>query len=349
MDGIIINFFSWNNGQCEFIIQATQGAGQKPLTLKSNQHCIEIMTGAVVPENTDCVIPIEQIQIKDGKAVLDPKLKLAIWQNIRRQGDDHRKGKRLIEKGCLLNAAHIAVAVSVGKTNLRVSTQSKIAIISTGDEIVSLNTKAKVFQIYPSNSAFLKAAFDHTGLFESSVFHFADHKKVLLREIKKILKNFDVLVLTGGVSMGKFDYVPQVLEELGVKVLFHKVEQKPGKPFWFGKSKNNQPVFALPGNPVSTQVGACRYVIPHLKNALGLNAVNPEYAVLKKNFRPDSTLTFFLLVKIICNSKGLWEAEPVMTRGSGDLAATAKADGFMEIPPHKKIIQAGFVGRVYRW
>lgn len=348
MDGITIKQSSFRNGIRDFKIEGIQAAGLAALKLKSSNGCFEIMTGAVIPKGCDCVIPIENVTFNNGTATVKHHYSPAIGQNIRRQGSDHKKGKRLLLKGTILLSPQIAIAASVGKTKIKVTEKPKIAIISTGDEIVPINkANIKSFQIRQSNSLFIKSALDQTFLFDSIIFHFRDDKKLLLKEIARILKHFDALVLTGGVSMGKFDYVPEVLKKLGVRVLFHKVKQKPGKPFWFGK-KGRKIIFALPGNPVSTQVGTYRFVIPHLKKAVGMNDPQ-QFAILKNNFNLNTDFTFFLPVKIQSNSKAQLEATPVLTGGSGDFGSLAESDGFMELPSGQKIFKAGFISPIYRW
>ena len=349
MDGIAVKWAAWKSGVREFKITAIQAAGTPPVTIKRDNECAEIMTGAVLTRGADCVIPVECLTIKQNSAYLNDDVKLQPMLNIRPKGADHKKGVVLVEKGCILTPAKVATAAAIGKSKVKVSYQPRVAIISTGDEIVDIDADIKPYQVRKSNSYFIKSALDNTRLFNSSAFHFKDDRKILLRQIAAILDEFDVLVLTGGVSMGKFDYIPGVMEELGVKLLFHKVKQKPGRPFWFGKSKKHQPVFALPGNPVSTQVGIMRYVIPSLKTSLNLKNIPEEYAVLSRDYQPDTLLTFFLTVQLTYNKKGTLEAYPVATGGSGDFAGTAVCDGFMELPANLGLIKAGFSGKVYRW
>jgi molybdopterin molybdotransferase len=230
-----------------------------------------------------------------------------------------------------------------------VTAKPKIAVIATGDELVDIGRKTiKPYQIRLSNSYALDAALRQTGLCDARMFHFIDDKKILRREIKKILNQFDILVLSGGVSMGEFDYVPQVLAELGVQVLFHKVAQKPGKPFWFGKNKKGKIVFALPGNPVSTQICAHRYVIPYLHKIAGL-PYNGYWAVLDEDLSAKTDLTYFAPVKIFSEDNGTLRATPVATGGSGDYASLSQADGFLELKAKQKHFPQGFVAPFYSW
>jgi len=348
MDGIAIKLDFYKHGRRSFKIEGIQSAGMDALSLQAGDGCCEVMTGAMLPKGCDCIIPIEQVKINGHDAVVADNLLLVTMQHVRRQGSDHKKGMKLMRKGSVILPPQIAVAASVGKATVKVSARPNVAVISTGDELVDIDAVVKRYQIRKSNSVFIKTALMRTNLFNIEAFHFPDNKELLLKKIGILLEKFDVCIFTGGVSMGKFDFVPQVLKELGVQVLFHKVKQKPGKPFWFGKSNEGKPVFALPGNPVSTQVGAYRYVLPSLKRALGIQPIL-EQAVLSDEYKLDTKFTFFLMVKIISNPKAQLEARPVITGGSGDFSSIAESDGFMELPAEQDIIKAGFVGPLYRW
>ncbi len=325
MDGIAIRFKSWQRGVRAYDLKGIQPAGKPALTIRRENECVEIMTGAVLPSGLDCVIPIEFVTIKAKKAFIKNHLSVKKLQFIHQEGKDHRKGDLLLQKGYVLTPPRIGIAASVGRDRIRLSAKPKIAIISTGDELVDVAKKPKLYQTRISNSYALKSAFDLTNLFDSDIFHLRDNKKEMYRKLKTLIGSYDVLVLSGGVSMGKFDYVPQVLKQLGVKTLFHKVTQKPGKPFWFGMYKEKKPVFALPGNPVSTIVCAYRYVLPALRQALGLK-IRMEYVSVQVPPQSHKHLTIFLPVRVK-NS----QLKIVSLNNSGDFASLADTDGFIEV------------------
>jgi molybdopterin molybdotransferase len=158
-----------------------------------------------------------------------------------------------------------------------------------------------------------------------------------------------VLVLSGGVSMGKLDLVPQVLRELGVQTIFHKVAQRPGKPLWFGVASSGAVVFALPGNPVSSFVCLVRYVMPALFASLGEPLGTPEKMALGAPVTVNPALTFFLPVRTEVDDWGRVWAMPRPTNGSGDFTALAGTDGFVELPPGPNTYPKGFVTRLHRW
>ena len=175
----------------------------------------------------------------------------------------------------------------------------------------------------------------------ASKLHLKDDKKIMIRELQKKLNENDVLIFSGGVSKGKADYLPGVLEELQVKKLFHRVKQRPGKPFWFGIHKGHTLIFAFPGNPVSTFVGFYRYFLPWFRKSLFLPHDTSVRAKLATDFSFKPDLTYFLQVKVKVNKDGEIEAFPVPGRGSGDLANLVSCDGFMELPALKSEFKAG--------
>lgn len=344
MDGIAIHSSSYEKGMREFSIETTIAAGDKPYKLKDQNNCVEIMTGAVLPAGCNAVIPSEQVAVEADKASLKGWTLVKPRQNVRFKGSDGKKGQLLIKEPCRLLTPHIGILASVGKSKIKVSAIPRIAIISTGNELVDINKQPKPFQTRLSNSHTLKALVEGSGFGQAEIFHYPDNKKVLHKGIGQNLKNFDILILSGGVSMGQFDYVPEVLKELGVTALFHKVAQKPGKPFWFGKNKAGKVVFALPGNPVSTQMCAFRYVIPYLKKAAGIKPVQ-EFVSLSQEPEKSGDYTQFIPVKIT-EKNGMRYAQPISIGGSGDFAALASADGFIEYDHTSKTLWPYFSWRI---
>ncbi|MFM8912899.1 MAG: molybdopterin-binding protein [Flammeovirgaceae bacterium] len=165
-----------------------------------------------------------------------------------------------------------------------------------------------------------------------------DDKTTLEIELRGIANHHDVIILSGGVSKGKFDYVPQVLGSIGIEKHFHQVAQKPGKPFWFG-SRDNTFVFGLPGNPVSTYLCCYRYILPWLWRSLGAE-ITQQHAVVAEDYMFKPPLTYFLQVKIK-NDNGRWMAYPRTGEGSGDFANLVEVDGFLELPAEKQGFEKG--------
>lgn len=337
MDGIAIDFQAFKTGVKSFSVEAIQGAGQAAKSLTSTSGCIEVMTGSILPKNCDTVVRYEDLSIDNQIASLRVK-ELNQGQNVHPQGSDRQKGDILIRKNTLISAAEIGVLSTVGKTTVTVAKQPSVMIISTGDELVDIDQTPEVHQIRRSNAYTLIALLNSLGLKAKSD-HINDNYEELKERISHYLDSYDVLLFSGAVSKGKFDYLPKVLDELGVEKKFHKVAQRPGKPFWFGV-KNTTSIFAFPGNPVSTFIGCLKYFFPWYRKSLDLPYNVQGKAILGDDvtFKPD--LTYYLQVKLDVNG-GLKIAKPVTGNGSGDLANLVEIDGFLELPADKDIFTSG--------
>ncbi len=349
MDGIAIRYSSWEKGARRFKIEATQAAGQKTVSLNDPKGCIEVMTGAVLPEGTGCVIPVEHVTLEGNQAVIPEGIKLTCLQNILPRASDYKKGERLLKAGIRLFSCQIAVLAAVGKAKVRISYKPQIAIIATGNELVDIHVAPKSYEVRLSNSYALRAALEGNGFDEPAMFHIPDDQIQLKRRIRRILDQFDVLIFSGGVSMGKFDFVSEVLTQLGVEVLFHRVRQKPGKPFWFGISRRGKAVFALPGNPASTQVCFYRYVLPQLQRSMGMRPEKTEWAMLSEDFQNKTSLTYFLPVKLKRQTDAHLLAQPVSVSGSGDYLALARSEGFVELEAEQRHFKRKAIVPFYRW
>jgi molybdopterin molybdotransferase len=338
MDGIAIHFETFKNGQSIFTIENTQAAGAPALVLTNKNHCIEVMTGAMLPEGCDTVIRYEDLKIEDKKAEILTQI-LDYQQNTHKKGSDRKQNDVLILRGLKITAAEISTAATIGKTTLQVVKKPTVAVISTGDELVDIPDTPLPYQIRRSNVYAIAALLEDAFKIEAQLFHFVDDKALIVKGLETILNDFDVVILSGAVSEGKFDFVPNALKDLGVEKLFHKVAQRPGKPFWFGKLDKKAVVFALPGNPVSTFMCTCRYVLPFIEASMGIEPVRTSGVLLEDViFKPD--VTYFVPVKIMS-----YHHAPIVKaltgNGSGDLANLNEADGFLELPRNKTEFKAG--------
>jgi molybdopterin molybdotransferase len=349
MDGIAVDSGTVRGGTRRLRIQATQAAGDAPLTLDDPGACIEVMTGAVVPSGCDSVVPVEQISIASGSAEIEGELNVDPWQNVHRRGSDSRQGALLLPSGAELRAPEIAIAASAGMARVRVSGQPMLVVISTGNELVEPGEPILPHQIRRSNAYAISTALRSHGFQRVADDHLLDDLVELRQRLKFHLETHDVLVLSGGVSMGKMDLVPRALHELGVRTVFHKVAQRPGKPMWFGMSSAGTAVFALPGNPVSSIVCLTRFVLPALFSAMGRTRPIPEKIALAGPVNVGVSLTFFMPVRVEVDDWGRAWAVPKPTNGSGDFTALAGTDGFVELPPGPNVYPKGFVTRLHRW
>ncbi|MGI9232253.1 MAG: molybdopterin molybdotransferase MoeA [Woeseiaceae bacterium] len=348
MDGIAIAFADYSSGLRQFKLQAMQAAGDAALIL-SPGHCIEIMTGASLPENADCVIPIERVSIEHGKASVADDYVPEPRQFIHERASDHVAGAELLAPGKVVSPLDIAIIVSCGLTEVSVTRLPVIRVISTGNELVPAGEPIAPHQIRLSNGPAIQAMLDAHGFSDCEHDHLVDDPVILRERIAAHLEASDALVLSGGVSMGKADYVPEVLAELGVNVVFHKVSQRPGKPLWFGVGPDDQAVFALPGNPVSALVCCRQYVTPALQAASGLTPSLPEFASLAVDIRFEPDLTCFQPVRLLSGASGQVLAMPVTTNTSGDFTALSATDGYVELPKGKSDFPAGTSVFAHRW
>jgi molybdopterin molybdotransferase len=339
MDGIAIAYDAWREGWRTFLLQGTQAAGMPAQRLSTSIEAFEIMTGAILPDGTDTVVRYEDVSISDGSATITADL-LERGQNIHYRGSDARLDSLLLEPGLILSSAEVAVLASTGKSFVNVFAPPRAAVVSTGDELVDVDETPLPHQVRRSNGYALVAALEALHV-NASLSHLPDDKDVLQAKLHDLVEINDVIILSGGVSKGKFDFVPEVLESLGVARHFHQVSQRPGKPFWFGASAGGKTVFALPGNPVSTFLCFLRYVKPWLLQSLGVQTA-PAYAVLARPFSFPPRVTYFLQVSVR-NEQGRLMAYPDAGGGSGDFANLKNVTGFLELPLEQTQFQAGEV------
>ena len=337
MDGIAINHATFEKGQRTYTIEAIAAAGTRQRTLKENQNCIEVMTGAIMPVGVDTVIRYEDLTLQNNSATINLDT-LKHKQNVHFKGIDITKDTIIVQKGKRISSAEINIAASVGKAKLKVKKIPKAVIFSTGDELVDVHKTPELHQLRRSNVFAIQAILKEWGI-NSELRHLADDKEEMRKLISKALKKYELFVFSGGVSKGKFDFLPEVMQELGVKKHFHKVQQRPGKPLWFGSSRAGQPVFALPGNPVSSFVCVYIYLKFWLQKSLHIDTTTP-YVKLKTDveFKPD--LVYFLQARLEYCNDGSMVAEALKGNGSGDFANLVNADGFLILPKGKTRFQA---------
>lgn len=346
MDGIAVNWNDFAEGKRTFEVEDLQAAGMPQKTLKGN-GCIEVMTGAIIPENTDTVIPYEDLLKNEKAKTFTVEKNINKGQNIHTQGSDVKQGEVLLNEGVKITGAETAILATVGKDLVLVSRQPLVALVATGDELVEITEVPEKHQLRMSNVYALYNQLKRLGI-EATIHHIKDEKEALQTDFSLLFEEKDVIICSGGVSAGKFDYIPQVLNDLGVDVLFHKVKQRPGKPFLFGVSKRNVPFFGLPGNPVSGFMCLHRFVIPWLLKSLQLPHVKSiTQAVLATTVNFDKPLTFFAPVELSISAQGYVSATPQLTNGSGDFATLTSANAFIELPENKDVFKAGEVYPVW--
>lgn len=340
MDGIAIAYQQYESGRRSFLIERTAAAGTPLATLEDSQNCVEVMTGAMLPENADTVIRYEDMTIENGAATVH-ELDLRHRQNIHFKGMDIPKGKVIVEMGKQLSSAEINIAASVGKPSLKVKKLPNAVIISTGDELVDIDERPEAHQIRRSNVYGIRNTLEEWGL-SADLKHLRDDPEQMVKSITQLLRDYDMLIFTGGVSMGKFDHLPNVLKQLEVERHFHKIKQRPGKPFWFGTSANGKRIFALPGNPVSSFVCLFVYIRFWLFKSIGADMPALQVKLLREvQFKPD--LVYFPEGKLISADDGTLGVTPILGNGSGDFANLVNTDGFLVLPQEKTEFKKGEV------
>jgi molybdopterin molybdotransferase len=301
-------------------------------------EAIEIMTGAPLPAGADAVVMVEHTKLEDGTLRLDAERTLRVGENVVPQAAEARAGDCLLPAGRVMGAAEVAVAASCGAARVSVFALPKVAILATGDELVELDSPLQPGQIRNSNSyalaALVRAEGGLAGRLPVAKDSFAE-----LRERIESAMGAELVLLSGGVSMGKYDLVEQVLAELGAEFFFTGALIQPGKPVVFGRLPTFDPqrpwvwFFGLPGNPVSTQVCFHLFVAPLLRAMAGRSVVAPMFseARLEEEVRGGAKVTRFLPAEMTSAWDGV-TVRVVGWQGSGDVAANARGNGYCVLP-----------------
>ena len=351
MDGYALASTAPASGLRAFRVTGVQAAGMIPHTLGAADTCVEIMTGAALPAGADCVVPYEETAREGDTVTLSAPARLSPGANLHRRGSDASAGKELVATGTRLTGREIAVAASVGAAVINVSIRPSVAVLATGDELVEVDRATLApHHVRKSNDYALRAALLSGGLVSRAErFHLRDLPHEIESTLQHVIAGFDVVILAGGVSKGKFDHLPAALAKLGVAQKIHGVAQRPGKPFWFGVTPRHTPVFALPGNPVSAYTCLHRYVFPALARMAGLAPATPDYVTLSAPVRVPTPLAFLLPVTLVTTPAGLRSAAPAPFNTSGDFAGLIGTDGFVELPPGPAEFPAGTTAKFWRW
>lgn len=317
-------------------------AGTMPVNTVGKGQSSKIMTGASVPPGADSVIKVEDTEELDGGRITLKK-RVKKGENICKKGEDFKAWQVVLEKGKTLRPQEIGVLAMVGVKKVKVFSAPRVGIVSTGDELIQVGRKLKAGQIRDSNSCSLTAQVKQTQAVVEFLGSARDKKREILSLVKKGLKR-DVLILTGGVSMGEYDLVVDVLQDAGVDIFFHKVALRPGKPIVFGKSHKTA-VFGLPGNPVATYVNFELFVRPAIRKMMGFRNVHRtivkaqlETEVSRKRTRREYRPALLRM------EDGKFYVAPVEWHGSADLLGTTRGNSLLVLPEGtEKILPANEV------
>ncbi len=328
MDGYAIRSIDTQNLPARLKIIEQIPAGKFPQRKLEPLTCAKIMTGAPLPENADAVAILEKVTC-DNSFVTVQDIHHPC-QNVCLAGEDIKKGEEVLRKGQILRPQDISVAATCGKNSLTVFKRPQVAVLATGNELVEPDHTPGPAQIRNSNAYQTMAQLQLIGLDSQYLGIARDHRNDLLSKVSAGLNN-DILIISGGVSKGEYDLVIKVLNELGVEYVFHEVNIKPGRPFFYGKREQRR-IFGLPGNPVSSFVTFEIFVKPFLLKTMGKDPLRQvEKAIMGWDMKKSSDRIQYIPIQLK-SSDEKQIAEKVRFNGSGDLFAVSRANGMVIIP-----------------
>jgi molybdopterin molybdotransferase len=341
MDGYA---FAWGDlGESRKLAQVVQAGSNPDFTLEKGT-AVRIFTGAPVPKGADTVVQQEWVTLI-GDSIFFEVEKLTQGQNVRKAGSQCQKGDLILAAETTITPGTIGLLASLGISEVEVFASPKISIILTGDEIVELADSLQPGQIYNSNGPALQSYLTQIGIADVQILKVKDQEAEVVGVIGEALDSSDVVLLTGGISVGDYDFVKIGLEKNGVEQLFYKVKQRPGKPLFAGK-KGEKLIFALPGNPASVLSCFIQYVKPCLQHLMGNPSAwaAPQFFPVSSDFEKKPPLTFFLKAKL--------ENERVVilpAQESFNLLSFGIADGLAEIPQDQEHVEEGTLIAFYPW
>jgi molybdopterin molybdotransferase len=345
MDGYALRYADLERGVRRFRVADIVFAGSRPAGQLSGGECYKIMTGAAVPGDADMVVRREDVG--EGEAEIEVGGLLPdSWRpflNIARQGEDLRAGDLVIDKPCRVSPAVMGLLATLGRSTVKVARAPRVGLVTTGNEVVEPGGVVSLVQIRNSNRWMLMAALREQRVEVSMSAHAVDDPEQLTRDLQRFL-DMDILIITGGVSAGDADHVPAVLEQLGVRRLFHKIAMRPGKPTWCGVSPRGGMVFALPGNPFSCFVNFALLIAPFIHACWGLERTLPMALPLGAARRKRTPLDEFFPVRV--------EGSPAMLtqmplNGSGDIRMGMQANALALHPATAGDLERGALVAVY--
>lgn len=317
--------------------------------LEPGEEIVKIMTGAVVPDGLDAVIKIEESEeiSRNGNSiqVRFNSDKVFHFLNIAARGEDLKKGESVLKTGTKIGMPELSLLASLGMNRVSVSSLPKVTIVSTGNEVVPVDARPHPYQIRDSNSYSLIALLKKYDIEPEAALLVPDEESKIIEALQQGLES-DILLLSGGVSMGSMDLVPPLLKRLGVEEVFHKVLLKPGKPIWFGR-KGQTVVFGLPGNPFSVQVCARIFLDPYIRSHLGMEILKPQrYSFFGNRKKKNSLPEYF---PVFLETKEQTGIAAKSFNGSGDIRAGLFSDGIALHPADRNEIIEGDILDFYPW
>ncbi len=362
MDGIAVRSASAVAAGSTFRLVGELAAGGDPAALTATsdtetdadwsdgRECIEIMTGAAVPDGYARVIPFEVISkaVIDGGTVYTVPEGIEGKTNIHPRGVDYRKGALLIRRGTRITAPHVAVLASCGYAGVPVVPRPSIAVIGTGDEIVPPEQNPLSYQIRGSNPWTISGELEAWGFPCDEIALVRDDRNEVTETISRMVEGHDIVLVSGAVSKGTYDFVPDILTALGAHISIHGVRQRPGKPLLIGEA-GGRTIMGLPGNPVSSLVAIRRYLVPLLTASYGRSDAGGYTVITGEDIDFEPPLTWFPAVDTVRSDDGRLVATIREGHGSGDFYHIAGSSGFIEVPEDSRRMAAGSAVTFFPW
>ncbi len=334
MDGYAFLYSEWKANQ-RLEIEGESAAGSQDAVTLAPGKAIRIFTGAPVPEGADTVIMQEKVKIENGYIIIDDE-GLSLGKNVRPKGSEIKKGELALEKDSTLTPAAIGFLAGIGVTEVEVFPKPHISIIVTGNELQQPGVDLKYGEIYESNGITLESAFQNLHINNIQIYRIADDLDLLITTLSEALVQSDMVLFTGGISVGDYDFVLRTCIDCGVEKQFHKVAQKPGKPLYFG-TKNHQLIFGLPGNPSAVLTCFYEYVLLALSIQTNKNVQLSSIQVpISEAFNKTAALTHFL--------KAFYDGKTVRALNAQEsyrLSSFAKANCLLQLEPEKMDYKIG--------
>jgi len=351
MDGFAVRSSDIARCPCELTLSGEVAAGSALCPAVEPGACVRILTGGVVPPGADTVVMVEDTKEKDGSVTFLKSQSPRV--NIRFQGEEIRKGKAVLSRGAVLNPAQIGLCASVGKVDVDVFRSPKVLILCTGSELLPASSDVLAHQLRDSNGPALRGALKISGFNEFDHHIVPDDPERLADRITQGVGEYDVIIITGGVSVGKYDYAPEAVRKAGAVIRYHGVAMKPGKPQLYATLDGNRHIFGLPGNPLSVMTGFYEFTLPALRRLSGapIDSCRPALRLpldAPVRCKGKGGRTELVLARLVWDVNGS-RVRPVDSHGSADLVAGAKADGAIKLGNKEREVPAGTLVEFVPW
>lgn len=348
MDGYAIRAADVNRAPSILRVVGESAAGKGWHQELHAGHAVRIMTGAPVPAGADSVQQVELTRELEGGSQVEISQPVELGRSIVRRGSEITAGKTVLDSGQQINAATIAVLASFGYSQVKVGKQPKVAVLATGSELVPVDQQPARDQIRDSNNHSLAAYAVLAGALVTRLPLAGDDTSLLKRQIAEAAESFDIVITSGGVSMGVYDFTKAALQELGAEIFFERVSLRPGKPTVFGKLPSGALVFGLPGNPVSVVVTFNLFARTAIlaMQAARESGLREAWAVLGKEAKGSLDRESYLPARLSTNDRGQLIAEPLKWGGSSDFVAFAGASALIIVPKGVKMLEANSIVKI---